>query len=81
MNQNEVPNDVINQLDTVCMINEIISPFIQISYCTVGQRDGTMLKHGPQVGCRFDTIVIKNVGLVCGLTKGEKYHHVYGYMR
>ena len=31
-----------------------------------------MLKHGPQVGCRFDTIVIKNVSLVRGLTKGRE---------
>ena len=31
-----------------------------------------MLKHGPQVGCRFDIIVIENVGLVRGLMKGRE---------
>ena len=31
-----------------------------------------MLKHGPQVGCRFDIIVIKNGSLVRSLTKGRE---------
>ena len=31
-----------------------------------------MLKHGPQVGCRFDRIVIKNGSLVRSLTKGRE---------
>ena len=41
----------------------------------MGQRDGTMGK--TWLGVDFDTIVIKNVGLVRGLTKGREIQCIW----